>query len=263
MNKHTSIYFGILTGLLGIQNVSAQESTNNLVLEEVIVTAEKCQSTLQDTALAVAAYQGDYLQDLQIDSVQSLISNDPSMSFSRAGGEGQVFIRGVGSNLLGIGQDSSVAIHQDGVYLGRPQMALNQFLDVERVEVLRGPQGTLYGRNATAGVVNLISRKPTEELQGYVNGYAGNFDRLEFEAAVGGPISDTMGFRLAGRWTDDDGFTEDLDPRGGDTNGPTIQGSGRRSHIASGPHSAGPLPPASAGTVSMRPECVQSTAPGP
>jgi iron complex outermembrane receptor protein len=186
------------------------------LLEEIVVTAEKREASLQDTAIAVSAYQGDFLRDLQIEEIQDIILQTPSMSFSRAGGEGQVFIRGVGSNLLGIGQDSSVAVHQDGVYLGRPHLTLSQFLDVERVEILRGPQGTLYGRNATAGVINVISKKPTEELEGYASGYVGNFDRYEIEAAVGGPVSDQVGFRVAGRWTEDDGFTDDLEPAGGD-----------------------------------------------
>jgi iron complex outermembrane receptor protein len=204
------------TGLLFPPLLLAQDD-ENLVLEEVIVTAEKRETSLQDTAIAVNVFSGDFLQNLNLRDPQALIARDPSMSFSRAGGEGQVFIRGVGSNLLGIGQDSSVAVHQDGVYLGRPHLTLSQFLDVERVEVLRGPQGTLYGRNATAGVVNVISRKPGDEPNGYVRGYLGNFDRREIEAAMGGPATDTIGWRVAARWTDDDGFTDDLEPAGGDT----------------------------------------------
>jgi len=214
MRNKRLIVAGVLTALSAGFPALAQEGA--AALEEVIVTAEKREANLQDAAVAVAAYQGDLLQAMDINDAQSLILSDPSMSFSRAGGEGQIFIRGVGSNLLGIGQDSSVAIHQDGVYLGRPHLALSQFLDVERVEVLRGPQGTLYGRNATAGVINVISRKPTEETEGYVRGYVGNFDRKEIEAAVGGPLSDSAGFRVAARWTEDDGFTDDLEPAGGD-----------------------------------------------
>lgn len=216
MINRKTIFACITLGLLPIQTTVAQEE-ETLVIEEITVTAEKRETSMQDTNIAVSAYTGELLQELNIQDLQGVILRDPSMSFSRAGGEGQVFIRGVGSNLLGIGQDSSVAVHQDGVYLGRPHLTLTQFLDVERVEILRGPQGTLYGRNATAGVVNVISRKPSEELQGYAYGYVGNFSRREIEAAVGGPMSDTAGFRLAGRWTDDDGFTDDLEPKGGDT----------------------------------------------
>ena len=160
MRNQRLIVSGLSAALGFAAPLMAQEEGR--ALEEVIVTAEKREANLQDAAVAVAAYQGDFLQEMNINDAQAMILADPSMSFSRAGGEGQIFIRGVGSNLLGIGQDSSVAIHQDGVYLGRPHLALSQFLDVERVEVLRGPQGTLYGRNATAGVINVISRKPTE-----------------------------------------------------------------------------------------------------
>ncbi len=186
-------------------------------IEEITVTVEKRETSLQDTPAAVSAFQGDFLRDLQLREIQDVVLRAPSMAYSDAGGEGQVYIRGVGANLLGIGQDSSVAVHQDGVYLGRPHLTLSQFLDVERVEVLRGPQGTLYGRNATAGVINVISRKPTEEYEGYASAYYGNFDRIELETGVGGPISDRIGFRLAGRWSDDDGYTDDLEPAGGDT----------------------------------------------
>ena len=184
--------------------------------EDIVVTAEKRESNLQDTAIAITAFTGDSLRELQLEEIQDVILRTPSLAFSRAGGEGQIYIRGIGANLLGIGQDSSVAIHQDGVYLGRPNLTLNQFLDVERVEILRGPQGTLYGRNATAGVINVISKKPTEEYEGFASAYYGNFNRAEIETGVGGPISDVVGFRVAGRWAQDDGFTDDLDPRGGD-----------------------------------------------
>ncbi|MYH32571.1 MAG: TonB-dependent receptor plug domain-containing protein [Gammaproteobacteria bacterium] len=193
-------------------NVTAQEN----VLEEIIVTAEKREASIQDTALAITAVSGDLLENGGLDEIEDLSLDVPSLVFSRAGGEAQLYIRGVGTNLFGIGQDSSVAVHQDGVYQGRAQMGLTQFLDVERVEVLRGPQGTLYGRNATAGVINIIHRAPGDEPEGYVNLKLGNFNRYDGEAAYGGPIGDNAGFRLAVRYGSDGGFTEDLDPRGGD-----------------------------------------------
>ncbi|MDE0678842.1 MAG: TonB-dependent receptor [Gammaproteobacteria bacterium] len=193
-------------------NVTAQEN----VLEEIIVTAEKREASIQDTALAITAVSGDLLENGGLDEIEDLSLDVPSLVFSRAGGEAQLYIRGVGTNLFGIGQDSSVAVHQDGVYQGRAQMGLTQFLDVERVEVLRGPQGTLYGRNATAGVINIIHRAPGDEPEGYVNLKLGNFNRYDGEAAYGGPIGENAGFRLAVRYGSDGGFTEDLDPRGGD-----------------------------------------------
>ena len=193
-------------------NVAAQES----ILEEIIVTAEKREASIQDTALAITAVSGDLLENGGLDEIEDLSLDVPSLVFSRAGGEAQLYIRGVGTNLFGIGQDSSVAVHQDGVYQGRAQMGLTQFLDVERVEVLRGPQGTLYGRNATAGVINIIHRAPGDEPEGYVNLKLGNFNRYDGEAAYGGPIGENAGFRLAVRYGSDGGFTEDLDPTGGD-----------------------------------------------
>lgn len=213
-NRLLRLSLAALTGgcMMVAANVTAQEN----VLEEIIVTAEKREATIQDTALAITAVSGDLLENGGLDEIEDLSLDVPSLVFSRAGGEAQLYIRGVGTNLFGIGQDSSVAVHQDGVYQGRAQMGLNQFLDVERVEVLRGPQGTLYGRNATAGVINIIHRAPGDEPEGYVNLKLGNFNRYDGEAAYGGPIGDNAGFRLAVRYGSDGGFTEDLDPRGGD-----------------------------------------------
>jgi len=213
-NRLLRLSLAALTGgcMMVAANVTAQEN----VLEEIIVTAEKREATIQDTALAITAVSGDLLESGGLDEIEDLSLDVPSLVFSRAGGEAQLYIRGVGTNLFGIGQDSSVAVHQDGVYQGRAQMGLTQFLDVERVEVLRGPQGTLYGRNATAGVINIIHRAPGDEPEGYVNLKLGNFNRYDGEAAYGGPIGDNAGFRLAVRYGSDGGFTEDLDPRGGD-----------------------------------------------
>lgn len=213
-NRLLRLSLAALSG--GCMMVAANATAQENVLEEIIVTAEKREASIQDTALAITAVSGDLLENGGLDEIEDLSLDVPSLVFSRAGGEAQLYIRGVGTNLFGIGQDSSVAVHQDGVYQGRAQMGLTQFLDVERVEVLRGPQGTLYGRNATAGVINIIHRAPGDEPEGYVNLKLGNFNRYDGEAAYGGPIGDNAGFRLAVRYGSDGGFTEDLDPRGGD-----------------------------------------------
>jgi len=185
-------------------------------LEEVVVTAQKRAENLQDTPIAISAVTGDALERLNIDDIGAIAAANPSLVYSEAGGEAQLYIRGIGSNIFNIGADQSVATHIDGVYTGRANMGLTQFLDIDRVEILRGPQGTLYGRNATGGAINVISRAPTDEFEGYVSGLLGSFDRLDLRGAVSGPISENLSARLAVRRLKDDGYTEDLDPQGGD-----------------------------------------------
>jgi iron complex outermembrane receptor protein len=195
----------------------AAEGDSGSLLEEVVVTAQKRAESAQEVPISIVAMTGESLEKLNQADVLAIASRTPTLQYSQAGGEAQLYIRGVGSNLLAVGADPSVAIHQDGVYLGRPNMGMNQFLDVDRVEILRGPQGTLYGRNATGGTLNIVSRMPTREFEGYAMAGFGENDRIELKGAVGGPLSDVISFRLAARSVKDDGYTEDLDPRGTNT----------------------------------------------
>lgn len=183
-------------------------------LEEIVVTAQKRAESVQDVPISIVAVTGDELARTGQADFLNFSGRMPTLQYSQAGGEAQIYIRGIGSNLLAVGSDPSVAIHLDGVYLGRPNMGLNQFLDVDRVEVLRGPQGTLYGRNATGGSINIISKQPTNDFEGYIGAGTGSFNRMELNGAVGGPISDQWGFRIAGRYVKDDGYVKDLDPAG-------------------------------------------------
>ncbi|NBU26083.1 MAG: hypothetical protein EBS39_10830, partial [Gammaproteobacteria bacterium] len=184
-------------------------------LEEVVVTAQKRATDLQDTPIAVSAVTGEAIEKLNIDDIGAIAVANPSLVYSEAGGEAQLYIRGIGSNLFSIGVDQSVATHIDGIYTGRSNMGLTQFLDVDRVEILRGPQGTLYGRNATGGAINVISRAPTDKFDGYVSGLVGSFDRVDLRGAVSGPLTEGLSARVAVRRLKDDGYTKDLDPRGG------------------------------------------------
>lgn len=194
----------------------AQDASAGGALAEITITAQKREQSLQDTPLAVTALTGDAIESMGRDDVAGLAFQSPSVAYSEAGGESQIYVRGVGSNLFSVGADSSVAINLDGIYLGRANMGLTQFLDVERVEILRGPQGTLYGRNATGGAINIVSRMPTDTLQGYAGVGVGSFDRRELRGAVSGPLSDRWSFRVAARALQDDGYTDDIDPAGGD-----------------------------------------------
>lgn len=202
----------VVLGAMGSAPALAQQSGGQL--EEIVVTAQKRAESVQDVPISIVAVTGDELARTGQTDFLNFAGRTPTLQYSQAGGEAQIYIRGIGSNLLAVGSDPSVAIHLDGVYLGRPNMGLNQFLDVDRVEVLRGPQGTLYGRNATGGSINIISKQPTDEFEGYVGAGTGSFSRIELKGAVGGPVSDQWSFRLAGRYVKDDGYVDDLDPRG-------------------------------------------------
>ena len=172
----------------------------------IIVTAQKRESTLQDTALAVSAIGGDRLQNQQINNLQDLQVAVPAVTFGNDFNMAKVFIRGVGANTSTSGSSTGVALHVDGVYVARAEAQLTSLFDLDRVEVLRGPQGTLYGRNAVGGSINLITAKPTDYMSGYVRASYGNYNSLVTEAAVSGPITEGIAFRLAAKSDQRDGY---------------------------------------------------------
>ncbi len=182
-------------------------ASDSVVLEEVLVTAEKRSGTVQDTPLSIAAFSGDELARAGIASTEALSGIAPGLNVQREV-IGKVVIRGVGTENFSVGSDPGVAIHQDGVYLARSSVSVFEFYDTERVEVLRGPQGTLYGRNATGGVLNIISRKPEGELGGYARVDVGNYSRKRIEGALNVPFGDAAAGRLSVLWADRDGYTE-------------------------------------------------------
>ena len=153
---------------------AAAGATSTIGLEEIVVTAQKRTENLQNTPVAVAVVGGEQIEKLNLDDIGALATQTPSLVYNEVGGEAQLYIRGIGSNLFSIGVDQSVATHIDGIYAARSNMGLIQFLDVDRVELLRGPQGTLYGRNATGGVINVLSRRPTTSPEGYFSALRGS-----------------------------------------------------------------------------------------
>lgn len=156
---------------------------------ETVVTAAKTgERDVQATPMAVSVLSGDELREAQAHAVGGLAGRAPAVTFSQNSDFGQLTIRGIGTNVVFAGSDPSSAVYVDGVYIARPVMALGDFLDVDRVEVLRGPQGTLYGRNAVGGALNVITRAPTEHLQTSAIVAGGSLDLLRLETGVSGPI---------------------------------------------------------------------------
>ena len=145
------------------------------VIEEVVVTAQKRAQNIQDVPLSISAETGEERRDQGISSILDLSSAVPFVNVSRNIGVPNIYIRGIGSSFLGVGGDGSISLHLDGVYMSRPRAQIAGFYDVNRIEVLRGPQGTLYGRNATGGNINVITNKPTDEPSCYSVISAGNY----------------------------------------------------------------------------------------
>lgn len=180
------------------------------VIEDIVVTAERRETNIQRTPIAISAIEGGSLRAKQLVNVESLASQIPNLTFSRSGADSKVFIRGIGLDSASPGSDPRVAIYTDGVYNPRSQAALSSLFDLQRIEVLSGPQGTLYGRNATAGAMNIISREPGKFLNGYGTLTAGNYGLLRTEGAVGGPLSDTVSARLAFQTSDRNGYGKNI-----------------------------------------------------
>lgn len=203
-----SISLVLLTTLTATGSVFAQTPG----LEEVLVTAQKRVESLQDAAIPIDAIEQTELTRAGIESGLDLGALSPSLGISAGGGPlASIFVRGVGAVTAGPLFDAAVAQNYDGVYLGRSSAAAGvNFFDMERVELLKGPQGTLYGRNATGGVINYIPAKPNMDgRNGYLEAEVGNYSKLGLQGALNLPLSDTAALRVAANINNRDGFADD------------------------------------------------------
>lgn len=176
----------------------------SLALEEIVVTATKNLQTVNDLGIAMTAMTGSQLQEMGVSSVNDLQDFAPNLSIKNEfGGNQAVFdIRGVSLSSYDTANSSPVATYFDEVAAPYPVMTQGMVFDVERVEILRGPQGTLFGKNTTGGAVSFYSAKPSEEFSASITGEVGNYDLTKVEGHVSGPLSDTFGARLAFTHTD-------------------------------------------------------------
>ena len=201
-----------IAGVVNAQGTGDSAAAGSRMLEEVIVTAQRREESLQDAAVAVDAMQAEDLIRGGIESAADLAMLSPSLGISNNGGPlASIFVRGVGTLSVNPLLDTAVAQNYDGVYLGRSNSVPGQTLfDVERVELLKGPQGTLYGRNATGGVLNYIPRKPVlGDRSGSVRADFGNYEKVGLQGAVNIPMGETVAARLAVNYLDRDGYSDD------------------------------------------------------
>jgi outer membrane receptor protein involved in Fe transport len=180
-------------------------------LEEVLVTAQKREQSLQDVPIAIAAVDGESMRRGDISRLENLAPTIPSFSVSEGFGLDGVFLRGLGSG-INFGFEQAVGQVIDGYFYGRSRFGRVQFLDIERVEVLKGPQGALLGKNTTAGAINITTAKPTQEFEAWVTGNAHleGTEGFSTEGAVSGPITDSLSARLALRYEKTDGYMDNV-----------------------------------------------------
>jgi outer membrane receptor protein involved in Fe transport len=204
------------------EGLEAPDARNDVI----IVTATRRAQDVQDIPLAVTAISAQSLQNQNVIGIQDVTTLAPSFSSSQAqtsSGSVVLRIRGVGTTSNNIGFESAVGIFIDGAYQSRPGVALTEFVDVERVEVLRGPQGTLFGRNTSAGALNITTVRPDlYEFGGFVNAQYGSFNEVSLQGAINVPlIENTLALRVTGAFRERDGFLDVVDAAGdkiGETN---------------------------------------------
>ncbi|MBK7168331.1 MAG: TonB-dependent receptor [Gammaproteobacteria bacterium] len=193
----STIAMALLPGLLQAQ-----------ILDEITVTAQKREQSVQDVGIAMSAFSGEQMEQLGFSNAQQVTSMAPGVSTVQPNGEANyaLAIRGVASSDFTTNVESPVAMYLDEVYISQMSGAGFQLYDMERVEILRGPQGTLFGRNATGGLAHFISNKPSQDFSGYVKGTIGDYDQYKAEGAIGGGITDTLAARFSGAYVKSDGY---------------------------------------------------------
>ena len=178
---------------------------------DIVVTATRRAQNLQDIPIAITALGGETLQNQKITALTDVQGLVPGLQVARNNAVVSFTLRGVGSNFRVQGVDTTVAVHTDGVYISSPNAIQASLFDLDRIEVVKGPQGVLYGRNASGGAINLISRLPTTTLSGYALATYGNFNNVELEGAVGGPIAgDKLLGRIGGFYRRHDGYGRNI-----------------------------------------------------
>ncbi len=193
-----------------LEDVQAPPSADANNFGDIIVTAQKRSESVQKIPIAVSAIGGDALAARGATGLAALGQVVPGLNVSEQVGQARLTLRGIGVDNISTGAESSVAFNQDGIFYSRSAAALASFYDVERVEVLRGPQGTLYGRNATGGSVNILTNRPTDSFQAGLNFTGGNYETLNGDGFVSGALSDTVSGRLSFQVQHHDGYGKNL-----------------------------------------------------
>ncbi|MEO0467312.1 MAG: TonB-dependent receptor [Pseudomonadota bacterium] len=207
----------LVLGALGVpafaQDASDTEATESRTLQTVRITATKREQTLQDVPIAVSVVDADVIAESQITDIIDLQSIVPSLRVSQAQQSGNTTfsIRGFGNGTNNVGTEPAVAVFIDGVYRARSAGGLSDYPDLERIEVLRGPQSTLFGKNASVGVISVVTAQPQFDFGASLEGTLGNYDARILKGTITGPLSDTVAVSLSGSINQRDGYAENVE----------------------------------------------------
>ena len=211
--QHLYLKISVLSlSLLFLAYPAQSQESSASIIEEIIVTSQRTEESLQDVPIAVTALTGDMLEDMQIESGSDLQLVTPSLSFQGADARGGAFnIRGITNLAVSATAESGVEIHVNDLPVGSTTMQDGEFLDLERIEVLRGPQGTLYGKNSVGGAINLITARPVfGESLGKASVDMGDFDLLKTKLMLNIPLGDSMAMRIATSSVERDGNIKNI-----------------------------------------------------
>lgn len=223
----TVCIYASIYALCSVLPATAQDTEQNIMsLEEIVVTARKREESLQDIPVSVSAFTANELAARQIDNISQISDSTPNLVFdstapiSGSNSAASIFIRGVGQTDFTLVTDPGVGLYLDGVYIARSVGGVLDLVDVERVEVLRGPQGTVFGKNTIGGAINITSKRPGDELSGFAEIKTGTDNRLDVKASINLPVSDALSIRLSYADLNQDGYVKNLGggPNLSDTN---------------------------------------------
>jgi iron complex outermembrane recepter protein len=211
--RHRSLFALTIGGLLVSLPAMAQEKQDKKeVFEEIVVLATRRAENILDVPVAVSSLSGTQIQEAGIKDVWDLQQNVPGLIVGRSQTTttSNFSIRGIGSTSNNFGVESSVGLYVDGVYRSRQSSMINDLIDVEAVEVLRGPQGTLFGKNTAAGAITIRTVRPSQDRDAFVDVTYGNYDLVKVSAAANIPLTDKIAFRGTLYATQRNGYVDDL-----------------------------------------------------
>lgn len=189
----------------------AADATQDAGLSDIVVTATRASTSVQRTPLTLQVLSADALAKSGVNDSAALQNTVPGLTFT-SGNVGQtlIYMRGIGTSILGLGAGASVATYVDGIYLSNQQQALQKFGNIERVEVLKGPQATLFGRNATGGAINIITREPGDVMRLDADASYGNYNAVTLRATASGPVTDTLSALFSVLYDNHDGYAKNI-----------------------------------------------------